>query len=66
MTYFSITNKCKPSSSKRPLFLRQRGHFTAIKINILIHHYGKRQQKVAEKEVVEGSEKIILVRSLSW
>jgi len=57
---FIITNKCKLGSSKRPPSLRQRGHFTVTKINISIHHYGKRRQKVAEKEVVEGSEKRIL------
>jgi hypothetical protein len=31
-----------------------------MKINTSIHHYGKRRQKVAEKQVVERSEKRIL------
>jgi hypothetical protein len=60
MIYFIITNRCKLSSSRRALSLKQQGQFTDIKINISIHRYGKRRQKVAEKQVVEGSRKRIL------
>jgi len=58
--YFIITNRCKLRSFKRALSVRQLEYFAAIKINISIHLYGKRRQKFAEKQVVEGSEKRIL------
>jgi hypothetical protein len=61
--HFIMTNRCKLSSSKRAFYLRQNKDFTAIKVNILIHHYGKRRQNIAVKKRLHGEVKKGILQS---